>query len=91
MPRKTTVVVCVDGFDPEYLWKIIEDNITPNLARFKENGFHRTAKSCMPSFTNPNNVSIITGQPPSVHGIAGNYFLDRETKEEHMIVDGSLL
>lgn len=45
----------------------------------------------MPSFTNPNNVSIITGAPPSVHGIAGNYYLDQETKKERMIVDDSLL
>jgi predicted AlkP superfamily pyrophosphatase or phosphodiesterase len=45
----------------------------------------------MPSFTNPNNVSIITGQPPSIHGIAGNYFLDSATKAEHMIKDDSLL
>lgn len=45
----------------------------------------------MPSFTNPNNVSIITGAPPSVHGIAGNFLLDRETGKETMIMDGSLL
>ena len=45
----------------------------------------------MPTFTNPNNVSIITGQPTSVHGISGNYFLDSETGKEHMIVDDSLL
>lgn len=85
------MVVCVDGFDPEYLEQGIEDGIIPNLARFKKSGFHTTAKSCMPSFTNPNNVSIITGAPPSFHGIAGNYYLDQETKKEHMIVDDSLL
>jgi phosphonoacetate hydrolase len=45
----------------------------------------------MPSFTNPNNVSIITGAPPSTHGIAGNFFLDRETGETRMITDDSLL
>jgi phosphonoacetate hydrolase len=45
----------------------------------------------MPSFTNPNNVSIITGAPPSVHGIAGNFYLDPVTKEEHMLVDDTLL
>lgn len=45
----------------------------------------------MPSFTNPNNVSIITGAPPSFHGIAGNFFLDRETGEAKMITDDSLL
>lgn len=45
----------------------------------------------MPSFTNPNNVSIITGAPPAAHGIAGNFFLDRETGETKMITDDSLL
>lgn len=84
-------MICVDGFDPAYLEQGIKDGIIPNLARFKTHGFHVTAKSCMPSFTNPNNVSIITGAPPSVHGIAGNYYLDQETKKEHMIVDDSLL
>ena len=32
----------------------------------------------VPSFTNPNNLSIVTGAPPAVHGICGNYFYDRE-------------
>lgn len=61
------------------------------MQKFYENGFHATAKSCMPSFTNPNNVSIITGAPPSVHGIAGNFYLDRESGEAKMICDDSLL
>ncbi|KAF3011881.1 hypothetical protein E8E14_007570 [Neopestalotiopsis sp. 37M] len=91
LPKQPTVVICVDGFDPEYLEQGLSDGILPNLAQFVQNGFHATAKSCMPSFTNPNNVSIITGQPPSVHGIAGNYFLDRATRKETMIQDDSLL
>jgi phosphonoacetate hydrolase len=41
----------------------------------------------MPSFTNPNNISIITGVPPSVHGISGNYFLNPETGEEVMMTE----
>ncbi|ETS85394.1 hypothetical protein PFICI_03419 [Pestalotiopsis fici W106-1] len=91
IPQLPTVVVCVDGFDPEYLERGLSDGILPNLAQFVQKGFHATAKSCMPSFTNPNNVSIITGQPPSVHGIAGNFFLDRTTGKETMIKDDSLL
>lgn len=91
LPRVPTVVVCVDGFDPEYLEQGIADGILPTLKSFLEIGFHTTAKCAMPSFTNPNNVSIITGVPPSVHGIAGNYFLDPITKEEHMIQDDTLL
>ena len=45
----------------------------------------------MPSFTNPNNASIVTGVPPAVHGISGNYYLDRATGEERMITDASLM
>jgi phosphonoacetate hydrolase len=41
----------------------------------------------MPSFTNHNNLSIVTGVPPSVHGICGNYFFDPESGEEVMMND----
>lgn len=91
LPKLPTAIICVDGFDPEYLTQGISDGIIPTLAQFVQQGFHASANSCMPSFTNPNNVSIITGQPPAVHGIAGNFFLDRETGKEKMIQDDSLL
>ncbi|OAG09807.1 Phosphonoacetate hydrolase [Paraphaeosphaeria sporulosa] len=91
LPTQPTVIICVDGFDPEYLQEGIAAGIVPNLAGFVKNGFHATAHSCMPSFTNPNNVSIITGSPPAVHGIAGNFFLDSETGEEKMVTDDTLL
>jgi phosphonoacetate hydrolase len=73
LPVQPTVVVCVDGFDPEYLQRGVEDGILPNLAAMQAHGFHATAHCAMPSFTNPNNVSIITGSPVSIHGIVGNY------------------
>lgn len=91
LPTKPTVAVCVDGFDPEYLEQGIADGVIPNLAAMKQNGFHAEAKCAIPSFTNPNNVSIITGAPISKHGIVGNYFLNRESGREEMIVDDSLL
>ena len=91
LPTKPTVAVCVDGFDPEYLEQGIKDGILPNLSSFVKNGFHETAKCVMPSLTNPNNTSIVTGAPISKHGIAGNYFLDPETWKEEMIVDDSQL
>ena len=91
LPRSPTVVICVDGFDPQYLREGIGAGIIPHLASFVNNGFHTTAHSCMPSFTNPNNVSIITGSPPAVHGIAGNFFLDSETGQEKMVTDDTLL
>jgi phosphonoacetate hydrolase len=91
LPRQPTVIVCVDGFDPEYLERGCEDGILPNLSNFLKSGFHVTAKCAIPSLTNPNNVSIITGVPTSVHGIAGNFYLDKITGEEIMILDDSLL
>jgi phosphonoacetate hydrolase len=90
-PRRPTVVVCVDGFDPAYLQQGLKDAILPNLARFGVQGFAATARGVMPSFTNPNNTSILTGTVPAVHGISGNYYLDRRTGKEIMITDASAL
>ena len=59
----------------------------PNLARIRAGGTDRLAHSVIPSFTNPNNLSIATGRPPSVHGICGNYLIDPETGEEVMMND----
>lgn len=90
-PRRPTVVICVDGFDPAYLQQGLKDGILPNLARFGVQGFAATARGVMPSFTNPNNTSILTGTVPAVHGISGNYYLDRRTGKEVMITDASAL
>lgn len=89
VPNQPTVVICIDGFDPSYLTHGIETKMTPTLASFVKTGFHAVAKSAMPSLTNPNNLSIITGQPTVAHGISGNYYLDKLTGEEHMITDTS--
>ena len=91
LPKMPTVVVCIDGFDPEYLERGIADGLLPHMENFVKSGFHTTAECAMPAFTNPNNVSIITGVPTAVHGISGNFFLDRETKKEAMIKDDKLL
>jgi phosphonoacetate hydrolase len=90
-PRRRTVVICVDGFDPAYLARGIADAILPTIAGFARAGWLGTADAAMPTFTNPNNVSIVTGAPPAVHGIAGNYCLDRETGREIMMTDPELM
>jgi phosphonoacetate hydrolase len=56
-----------------------------------KDGSNLLAKSVIPSFTNPNNLSIITGTPPAVHGIAGNYFFDPATNQEVMMNDARFL
>src|SRR5262249_5891396 len=80
-PARPVVVVCIDGGDPAYFEQGVRDGILPNVARFMKNGFSAVADGDVPSFTCPNNMSIATGSPPSVHGISGNFYLDRETGE----------
>ncbi|MEQ9257934.1 MAG: phosphonoacetate hydrolase [Roseovarius sp.] len=87
MPKVPAVVICLDGCEPDYLKVAMERGLMPNLARIRETGTARRAHSVIPSFTNPNNLSIATGRPPSVHGICGNYLYDTETGEEVMMND----
>ena len=85
------VVVCLDGCEPEYLEKASAAGLTPSLDSISAKGVSRTALCAMPSFTNPNNMSIATGRPPSVHGICGNYFYDQESGWEVMMDDAEFL
>src|SRR3954470_13721738 len=89
-PKQPTVCVCIDGSEPGYIERTIEAGLAPNFARLMATA-NLTALSAMPSFTNPNNISIITGRPPVVHGIAGNYFYDRAAGEEVMMNDARFM
>src|SRR3954471_20120086 len=90
-PKQPTACVCIDGSEPGYIERTIEAGLAPNFARLKRDGANLSALAAMPSFTNPNNMSIITGRPPAVHGIAGNYFYDRAAGKEVMMNDASFL
>lgn len=90
-PERPIVVVCIDGSDPAYTEQGLKDGILPNVERFMTNGFAAIADGVVPSFTNPNNLSIVTGSPPSVHGISGNFFLDPDSGEEVMMNDPKFL
>ena len=69
-------VVCLDGCDPDYLAVGLAAGELPAIARIARDGFAGEALSALPSFTNPNNCSLVTGAPPSVHGVSGNFYLD---------------
>ncbi len=84
---RPVVVICADGCGPVYLDAAIAAGRAPTLDRMRTTGHAGTALAAMPTFTNPNNLSIITGAPPSVHGISGNYTLDRATGTEVMMLD----
>ncbi len=91
LPKHPTVVVCVDGCEPDYLAQAVAGGHTPWLARTLadggKNGTAVIADCVVPTFTNPNNLSIVTGAPPSVHGICGNFLFDVESGTEVMMND----
>ena len=82
------VAVCVDGCEFDYITAAVAAGVAPFLARLLAGEGTCFIGDCViPSFTNPNNLSIVTGVPPAVHGICGNYFFDRELGEEVMMND----
>jgi phosphonoacetate hydrolase len=85
------VVVCVDGSEPAYIPEAVRAGAAPFLARLGTSGTLLEADCVIPSFTNPNNLSIVTGAPPAVHGICGNYFFDRDAGTEVMMNDPKYL
>ena len=88
-PVRTTVIICFDGCDPAYLEAARKMKAIPAIDRMVRDGFAAVALAAMPTFTNPNNVSIVCGVPPAVHGVSGNFYLDRATGEEIMMVDAT--
>jgi phosphonoacetate hydrolase len=87
LPHRPTVVVCVDGCEPEYIAQAVAHGRMPWLAQVLAEGTALVADCVIPSFTNPNNLSIVTGAPPSVHGICGNYLFDVASNTEVMMND----
>jgi len=90
-PARPVAVVCVDGGDPAYLDQGLEEGTLPTLRRFVTEGFSATAAGTVPSFTCPNNMSLVTGVPPAIHGISGNYYLDAATGEAVVMTGPELL
>ena len=89
-PTKPSAAFCLDGCDPRYLDDAFERGLVPRLAELVENGTYALGRSQLPSFTNPNNLSIVTGAPPAVHGLPGNHYL-ADDGEEVQLVDPSFL
>ena len=76
-PRIRSAVVCLDGVDPAYVDDAFSRGMTPHLRELT----YLLGRSQLPSFTNPNNMSIVTGVPASVHGLPGNHYLDEAGAE----------
>lgn len=91
-PGCPVAVICLDGSSDEYINAALAHKQMPNLsAMMEQGGFRGVVRAALPSFTNVNNASIVTGVPPSVHGISGNFFLDPDSGKEVMMNSGSFL
>jgi len=90
-PLRPVVVVCIDGGDPRYLQRFLADGHLPHFRRFIAEGFAGVADGSMPSFTCPNNMSMITGTPTAKHGISGNFYLDTTTWQPVVMTGPELL
>jgi phosphonoacetate hydrolase len=84
-PKTPVAVCCIDGCAVNYIEAAVASGLAPNLQQFMAKGQNFLAKSVIPSITNPNNLSIITGVPPKIHGISSNLYLNRETGETVMM------
>jgi phosphonoacetate hydrolase len=87
LPKQPTVIICVDGCEPDYIAQAVAGGQMPFMKRVLAEGTALIGDCVVPSFTNPNNLSIVTGAPPSVHGICGNYLFDTATGAEVMMND----
>ncbi|WP_034301911.1 phosphonoacetate hydrolase [Herbaspirillum sp. RV1423] len=91
LPSVPTIIVCIDGCEQEYINQAIQAGQAPFLATLSADGAVLAGDCVLPSFTNPNNLSIVTGVPPSIHGICGNFFFDQEANEEVLMNDAKYL
>jgi phosphonoacetate hydrolase len=82
LPTRPTVVITIDGCDPRYIDDALARGLMPRLAAMlTDGGAYALGRSQMPSFTNTNNMSIVTGATPAVHGLPGNHYLDPSGEE----------
>ena len=82
---KPIVVICMDGSADEYLDTTMAHDRMPNLKKMALQGYRGMVRGALPSFTNVNNSSIVTGVSPAVHGICGNFFYDTQKDQEVMM------
>lgn len=90
-PARAVVAICLDGSADEYLDAAMARGLMPHLQRLGVAGWRGLARAAMPTFTNVNNSSIVTGVPPSEHGIGGNFFYDTASGQEVMMNSASFL
>jgi phosphonoacetate hydrolase len=75
---RMAIILCIDGCGIDYL----KLSSIPFLDQLSREGYFQEVNSMIPSVTNVNAVSLVTGQNPDQHGITTNFYFDRTTGEE---------
>jgi phosphonoacetate hydrolase len=84
-PQRPTLAICVDGTAPAYLEDALARQLMPNLAGALDGGAEMLiARAQVPTVTNVNNMSIVTGVSAAVHGISGNHYLAPDGHETQL-------
>jgi phosphonoacetate hydrolase len=80
-PTRPVLAICADGWDPEYVDDALARGLMPRLAETLDDGAYAIGRAQVPTFTNPNNVTIVTGVSAAVNGVAGNHYRTPEGEE----------
>jgi phosphonoacetate hydrolase len=90
-PDGPVLAICADGWDPEYVDDALARRLMPRLAEaLAGGGTYVLARAQVPTFTNPNNVAIVTGVSAAANGIAGNHYRE-PSGAEVQVTDPSFL
>ena len=90
-PHRSVLAVCADGWDPDYVDDALDRGLMPRLREALDGGgSYLMGRAQVPTFTNPNNVAIVTGVSAAYNGIAGNHYLDAHGNEVQ-VTDPSFL
>ena len=91
IPSRPVLAICADGWDPAYVEDAFERSLMPRLGEaIAGGGSYLIGRAQVPTFTNPNNVAIVTGVSAARNGIAGNHYRD-EHGAEVQVTDASFL
>ena len=76
---RKALMFLIDGFDPAY----VQPARMPRLAALMKAGASTLdGRGVLPSLTNVNHISLLTGTFPARHGLSTNFYFDRETRTE---------
>jgi phosphonoacetate hydrolase len=91
VPERPVLAVCADGWDPEYVDDALDRRLMPRIAEaLAGGGTYTLGRAQVPTFTNPNNVAIVTGVSAAHNGIAGNHYRNPDGQEVQ-VTDPSFL